>query len=296
MSKVIYVERTTGKIEEEIVAGEGSIHFLNHNFLGRIILENFFKKRFLSKLVGWFANTRYSAGYVVPFCIDIGIDLEESQKKPGEFTSFNDFFSRKLKDGVRPIDSDEKSIVMPADGRVSVIQKLDEDRVFQVKGVDFKLADFVGEQLSKEYHNGSLVIVRLCPADYHRYHFPFDCTPGEPRTITGDFYSVNPMAIQYKPDLFVKNERQITVLERGQKDDVLFVEVGATIVGKIIQTFTPKKEVKKGDEKGYFLFGGSTCVLIFKENNIQFAEDLVKNSENGMETRCLMGSLLGYSL
>ena len=140
------------------------------------------------------------------------------------------------------------------------------------------------------------MIARLCPTDYHRFHFSFNCIPDAPRLINGPLYSVNPIALKRNIQILSENKRVITVLNTKNFGSVLSVEVGATYVGSINQTFAPREHYAKGDEKGYFSFGGSTLVLLFEPGRIQFDQDLIDASKRKIEVRGLFGQSLGRAL
>ena len=293
MKSIQYIDRASSELKTEIVAGWGALKWLHQGVLGKFFLEYAVKHRFLSWLYGLWMSSFLSRWQISGFVESLSIDMDEAVIPVDGFSSFNDFFARRLKPEARPVVVGEEVCCVPADGRVLVIQKLDQDQVFLVKGVQFNLGDFLqDEEMTKRYLGGSMVIVRLCPSDYHRFHFPLDGVPGSAKRIGGYFYSVNPLAIQYKPDLFVKNERQVCEMKTAY-GKVCLIEVGATMVGKVVQTYTPKVFVNKGDEKGYFEFGASTVVLLFEPDRIDLDEDLVANTYKGYETLCKMGGSLG---
>jgi len=138
-----------------------------------------------------------------------------------------------------------------------------------------------------------MVISRLCPTDYHRFHFPCTCIPGKAKLINGPLFSVNPLALKKHIAILSENKRVLTPLETGLFGQALYIEVGATCVGSIKQTFTPSKPHEKGEEKGYFEFGGSCTILLFQPNTIQFDQDLIDASADYIETYAKMGTSLG---
>jgi phosphatidylserine decarboxylase len=127
--------------------------------------------------------------------------------------------------------------------------------------------------------------------DYHRFHFPFGGVPGKARAVNGPLYSVSPIALRKRPSILWENKREITLLRTPTIGDVLLLEVGATCVGSIVQTYTPDAAVTKGDEKGYFRFGGSCFITIFEPGRVRFADDLVEHSAAGREVYAKMGEL-----
>ncbi|HYQ56234.1 MAG TPA: phosphatidylserine decarboxylase, partial [Draconibacterium sp.] len=136
---------------------------------------------------------------------------------------------------------------------------------------------------------GEMAIVRLAPPDYHRFHFPASGTASKSIKINGHYFSVSPLALQKSLEIFCENKREYCTLSTEEYGDILIVDVGATMVGSIIQTYEANTQVKKGDEKGYFAFGGSTLVLLFEKGKITFDADLVENTKKGMETTVKVG-------
>ena len=274
----------------EVVAGREGLEFITSTFVGRLLLESIVKRRWFSKIYGWYQDSSISKKSIPAFVDLLGIDMREAQLDLTDYTSFNDFFIRTLKTEARPIESSSNRLALPADGRITALNNIRDGQIMQIKGVNFTLKDFLNDgNLAADYEGGSLIIVRLCPADYHRFHFPCDGTPSPSIRVAGDLYSVNPIAVQRRPGLFAENERQICVHVNSEIGRILLVDVGATMVGRIVQTFRPHVEVKKGDERGYFKFGGSTTVMIFPPGKVIIDEDLLQNSARGLETFAKMG-------
>lgn len=136
-----------------------------------------------------------------------------------------------------------------------------------------------------------MVLARLCPTDYHRYHFPVDCIPGKPQLINGPLFSVNPIALKQNIEILAKNKRKLCKLQSPEFGQVLFIEVGATNVGSINDTFVPGKSYRKGDEKGYFSFGASSLIILFEPNSIVLDADLIQSEK--IEIYCQMGQKMG---
>lgn len=284
------VDRASGVVFEEIVAGRKGLEFTISTTLGRMLLESVVKRRWFSKLYGWYQDSPLSKKSIPAFVDLLGIDMREAELDQNQYTSFNDFFIRTLKPEARPIDPSPERLALPADGRITAIESIQNGQIMQIKGVNFTLEHFLNDgNLASGYDGGSVIIVRLCPADYHRFHFPCDGTPSPAIRVAGDLYSVNPLAIQQRPGLFAENERQICLHVNHQIGRILLVDVGATMVGKIIQTYRPHRDVQKGEERGYFKFGGSTTVMIFPPGKIKIDEDLIQNSARGLETFAKMG-------
>ena len=162
-----------------------------------------------------------------------------------------------------------------------------------IKGSKFNLSSFlIEDDLVKKFEGGSMLIVRLAPTDYHRYHFPASGPASESKLIKGPLYSVNPIALDKSLEIFCQNKRTICVQQSNDYGDIAYSDVGATAVGTIHQTYTPNVPLEKGAEKGYFAFGGSTVVLFFEKGKIQFDQDLIDNTKNGIETAVEMGDTI----
>lgn len=287
-----YLNAQTGQLEVEPIYGEAPLRFMYSNPLGAGLRELFFKRSFFSKLYGAWASSSISASTVPQFIKRYGIKMADFVEPQGGFKSFNAFFTRKLAKNARPIDPNPKVLVFPADARHFVIPTIKQGQVFNVKGDTFDLATFLGDAaLSKRYEGGSLLISRLCPIDYHRFHTPCNGTLGTSRIIKGPLYSVNPLALAKRPSIFWENQRVITPLETQNFGLIQYVEVGATCVGKIVQTARPGP-VQKGQEKGYFAFGGSTVVLLMEPGKATFSQSLLEASSKGLETLAQVGTPL----
>lgn len=297
--EIEYVDRKTGKVEREKIYGRWALSLLYGESLGARIFSFFFlpllaRVPWISALYGYLQKRPRSARKVGPFIAAFNINASEFEKE--NFHSFNDFFIRKLLPKHRPIDPDPLSAVLPADGRYFVFPDLNVTPGFYVKGQRFDLASFLQDSaLSYRLSSGSMVVARLCPTDYHRFHFPCAGVPQISRQIEGSLFSVNPIALRKRLPILWENKRMVTEIETAEFGTLFFVEVGATCVGSIHQTYQAGRSVAKGAEKGFFSFGGSCIVLLFEKGRIRFDEDLVRNSEKGLETKALFGSSLGRS-
>lgn len=302
MNQILYLDRKSKKICKEKVYGKFFLDLLYANtWLSKIVapvfLPLFARCHMFSRLYGMLQKGRLSRFKVRPFIRRFEVDESEFADTVDSFRSFNDFFIRRLNPTARPIATGNDVAVLPADGRCLVFSNISTCDGFIVKGVKFSLATFLGdEMLAGQFAEGAMAMIRLCPTDYHRFHFPITCVPQEPMPIQGALYSVNPLALKKDGAIFAKNKRVITKLISKSFGMVLFVEVGATYVGTIHQTFIPFEPYAKGDEKGYFSFGGSSIVMLFEHGRIQFDQDLLEASQKKMEMRVLMGQALGRCL
>ncbi|KAG2396290.1 hypothetical protein LR48_Vigan09g267500 [Vigna angularis] len=227
------------------------------------------------------------------------INLAEVKYPLEHFKTFNEFFIRELKPGSRPIASAERDdiAVCAADCRLSAFKSVDDSKRFWIKGRKFSVQGLLGKDMcSSAFVDGTVVVFRLAPQDYHRFHFPVSGTVEQFVDIPGCLYTVNPIAVNSKYcNVFTENKRVVSIISTVDFGKVAFVAIGATMVGSI--TFTKKKgdSVKKGDEFGYFSFGGSTVICVFEKDSIAIDEDLLANSNRALETLVSVGMRLGVS-
>ncbi len=294
-----YIDRVTGRREMEQVYGLSAIQFLYGTHRSRWLqygagfLREWIKLPFVSAVYGWWQTLSLTKRKIIPFIKKFNIDPSEFQQKVSDFYSFNDFFIRKLKPEVRPLAQGSSTAVIPADGRYRFFPNIAACNGFLVKGQKFDLKTLLqDEQLADRYAQGTMIMARLCPTDYHRYHFPVDCTPGPTTLINGWLYSVNLLALKGNIQIYTQNKRARCLLKTTEFGDVLFMEVGATNVGSINQTYLPHRAYSKGAEKGFFSFGASSLLLFFEPNRLLLDEDLL-NAPFELEIRCLMGQSLG---
>jgi phosphatidylserine decarboxylase len=264
-------------------------------FYGQPILAKFTSKvltqKWLSNVYGAYNDSAASKHKIEDFVKYLGIDVSEAEKEVPDYHSFNDFFARKLKSHLRPIDADPNGVASPGDGRLLVFPEIQTNSIVHIKWAPISLLElFNGNKKCEEtYSNGSCFILRLCPADYHRFHFPVAGTVGITKTVPGMLHSVNPVALEKQIPVFCLNKRTLCELNSALFGNVLLMEVGAMFVGSIVQTYRAGMTVAKGDEKGYFKFGGSTVVVFFEKNKIEFDPEIVEKSAQGVETLLKMG-------
>ena len=290
---IIYINRYTGEKEREKVLGEASLRWVYGTGTGKLALHLLIKRAFFSRLLGAMKNTRSSARSLADFVQQYNINMDEAARPLSDYTSFNDFFYRKLKPGARPI-CEGATVALPADGRHSAWQDASRITGVFVKGQSFDIPALLGnKELAKKYATGAVILSRLCPVDYHRFHFPTAGVPEAPIRIPGPLASVSPYCLRHKLSWLWTNKRELTILHTDELGDVLCLAVGATGVGSIYQTYTPGQAVEKGAEHGYFAFGGSTVMTFFEPGRVKIAEDLLANTAAGYETFARQGDLLG---
>ncbi|MDB6078943.1 MAG: psd [Akkermansiaceae bacterium] len=291
MSDIHYFNRHTGQMETEQVYGEGFLRFSYSNPLGALPLHAMVKRAAFSRWYGKRMDDPATKAKVAPFIAKYGLDPQEFADAPDSYATFNEFFYRKLKPSARPIA--ESKAVFPADGRHLGFQTASGIKGVFVKGQKFDLGRLLADDsLASKYADGSLVLSRLCPVDYHRFHFPAAGTPGETRLINGPLFSVSPIALRQRLSYLWENKRTVTKLETEDLGTVLLLEIGATCVGSILQTFQPGRKVNRGDEKGYFAFGGSSTITIFEPGAVKLAADLTEHSAQQVELYARVGTAM----
>ncbi|KAL0365108.1 UNVERIFIED_CONTAM: Phosphatidylserine decarboxylase proenzyme 2 [Sesamum angustifolium] len=227
------------------------------------------------------------------------INLSEIKYPLEHFKTFNEFFIRELKPGARPITSIECDdvAVCAADSRLTAFETASDAMRFWIKGRKFSIRGLLGTEVSSSAFIDGLVIFRLAPQDYHRFHVPVSGTIEKFVDIPGCLYTVNPIAVNSKYcNVFTENKRVVSLISTKEFGKVAFVAIGATMVGSI--TFSKKEGdyVKKGDEFGYFSFGGSTVICVFEKDTIKIDDDLLENSSRSLETLVSVGMKLGVSI
>lgn len=279
MTKII--DRKTKKITEE--KSPKGANFLYKNVFGRIVLT-LATKRFVSKFAGKIMDRKKSVKYISNFIKDNKIDMSDYPKV--EYNSFNEFFSRKIKDNKRKFSSDKNDFCAPSDSKL-LAYKIDKNSKFIIKGKEYTLKSILrNEELAKQYENGYFLVFRLSVDDYHRYSYIDSGTLKERKEINGKFHTVGPIAFD-RFKVYEENQREYEVLETENFDSIIQMEVGALMVGKIVNY--KKKEFKRAEEKGYFLFGGSTIVILVKKDILELDKDILENSSKEIETKVKQG-------
>lgn len=293
---ISYIDRSTGMIEEEYSPSFLYLNWLYYKPFGKLSLFVLFKRKLLSSFYGLFMDSYYSRKKIKSFIESYSVDMSDSFLSYKLFNSFNEFFTRKLSDGARDFSSDNHLLVSACDGKILAFDKTYNFNSFYIKGQRFSLTSFFrNKKMVDKFSGGSFCIIRLAPNNYHRFHFPFSGNIISSHAICGSYYSVSPFALRQKAKIFCENKRSYSILDSTYFGEVAYCEVGATMVGSIVQTFN-KLDFEKGDEKGYFKFGGSTIILFFKKNIVRFDTDLLNNTSLGLETSIKAGESIGVSL
>lgn len=267
------------------------IRLLYGSAAGRLLLV-FLTKPAVSGIAGRLMDTRASAAFVRPFVRKNHIDMSLCEGK--RFRSFNDFFKRKLMEGARPVTSDTDAFVSPCDGRLSVCDISDDGKtVFNVKDTQYTLGQLLrDEKLADRYSGGRVWIFRLCTTDYHRYIYNVSGRQSEVRRIEGLYHTVNPFANDCF-SIYKENTREYCLIKTRKAKMVVFMEVGAMLVGRIENHNRRSHTVIKGEEKGNFAFGGSTIILVTQKGAVSPRRDIAQRSERGAETKVVQGEKVG---
>ncbi|MBU5674883.1 phosphatidylserine decarboxylase [Alkaliphilus sp. MSJ-5] len=292
---IYYIDRKTGERKKEVVAGDRFLRWMYNTYSGNSILQLIVKKKLFSSLYGKIQDIAFSKNKISSFVNQLNIQMDEAEIEDIlKYKNFNDFFARRLKKDARPICNEAGSLVSPADGRVLAYENIKMDEIIQVKGSIYRLEElFQDTKLAQQYDGGTCVVVRLCPSDYHRFHFPDSGVSYYSKKIDGNYYSVNPIALSKIAKIYCENKREITLFNSDNFGQMVLIEVGATCVGSIIQTYEEGKKVEKGEEKGYFKFGGSTVIMFLQKDSVKIDDDIIKNTNDEIETKVDMGDRIG---
>lgn len=270
-------------------AQERVLSALYDHALGRCLLRPLVSPWF-SKLGGRLLNTRLSAFAVAPFVRANQIDLTMCEKR--HFTSYNDFFTRRLRPEARPVDASPEAFISPCDARLSVYP-ITQEGTFCIKHTQYTLPQLLDDTLlAQRFEGGMLWMYRLCVDDYHRYIYPVDAKKSRNVHIPGIFHTVNPIANDHYP-IYKENTREYCLLKTEKFDTLLMMEVGALLVGKIENRTQGQEIVHRGEEKGNFAFGGSTIIVLTREGTVLPEMRFVEHTREGIETKVKMGERVG---
>ena len=265
-----------------------ALRFLYGTAMGRLVLK-LLCRPWISRLCGLFLDSGVSKPLIRPFVRRHGIDLSEYAGE--EFKTFNEFFSRKIKADRRPVASEPFALIAPCDGLLSVY-RISEDAVIPVKQSRYTVSSLLGGGSAAErYQNGICLVFRLCVNHYHRYCYIDSGIKGENVFLPGKLHTVRPIALEKFP-VFTQNCREYTEIKTENFGDIVQMEVGALLVGKIKNHHGPGN-VRRGEEKGMFLYGGSTVIVLLEEGRAILPEELYQATGNRIETPVKMGQRIG---
>ena len=301
--EIKFFNRINNKIENEKVYGDAFIKFLYCSVAGQRI-GGLVTNKLVSQAYGAFQDLPLSHRKVRPFIDKFDIPINDYE--PGSlgssdikdsYKTFNEFFIRKFKLGKRPFVSEPHRMAAFAEARYVGFDATEDNKTYPVKGTFLRAKDLVAnDHVSKIFEGGPLLIARLCPVDYHRYHYPDNGKVLDNFRVPGAYDSVNPLALRYKNQIFIKNERHVSILQTENFGRLAYIEVGAIMVGKIVQTHRWNKNFMRGEEKGYFLFGGSTVIVLGEKGAWKPSEDISKNTAKGIETYLHLGQEVATKL
>lgn len=244
----------------------------------------------VSRAAGWLLDRRVSALAVPGFIKKNRIRMEDFEQRP--FTSFNDFFTRRVREGRRPVDREPAHLIAPCDSKLTVYP-IGEDSRFRIKGVEYTLESLLWDRtLAERFLGGTLLLFRLTVGDYHRYGYVDSGFIGPETHIDGVFHTVNPAAASRCP-IYRENTREFALLESDHFGTLLQMEVGAAMVGRIVNE-PGNRAVHRGEEKGRFEFGGSTVIVLLQKGAAVIDEDILRNTREDAETIVRLGEKIGH--
>ncbi len=284
---MIYICRERNSKDNIITKSGRSLDFFYCTFIGRLLLKIVISKP-ISDLGGLYMNSRFSKIKINRFIDKNDINTFEYDDK--KYKSYNDFFTRKVISCKRPIMSNKNALISPCDGKV-LAYTINDDLTLKIKDSYYSIDTLVNESIMEEYKGGTALVFRLSTDNYHRYCYIDSGTKGKNYHIKGVFHTVQPISLK-NYNFFKTNSREYTILNTNNFDKVIQVEVGALMVGRIKNNHE-EYEYKKGEEKGYFEFGGSTIVLLFKKGVITLDKDIIENSKENIETIVKYGEKIG---
>lgn len=277
-----------GKKVSNITNQDKLLSFLYTNIFGRMLLKPLIQPQ-VSKLAGRYLSSAHSKWLISKFIErnEINMDIYEEC----DYSSFNDFFTRKIKPDSRPVPEDLDVLISPCDC-LATVYPIQENTTFSIKNTEYTLRSLLrSPRLAKHFRSGYAYILRLTVEDYHRYLYSVSGKQSKNYHIDGTFHTVNPIANDYLP-IYKENTREYTVIHSKEFGDVLQMEVGALLVGKI-SNHKQSTVVTRGEEKGFFEYGGSTIVVLTQKGRVTPRSDLLTNSKNGYETKVLQAHPLG---
>lgn len=265
------------------------LSFLYNTYVGRIILKPLVKSKFISALTGKFMDSSISKFMIKPFIKSHNIKMEEYITK--KYNSFNDFFIRNIKKEARLINGNKNALIAPCDSKLTCY-KITKDLKFNVKNSTYSVSSLINdENVANAFNEGYALVFRLSPEDYHHYLFCDDGIIINNYKIDGKYHSVNPIVYDnYK--VFRENTRECTLIKANNFKNIMYVEVGALLVGKICN-IKKQGKFKKGEEKGYFMYGGSTVILLIQKDVALIDDEIIKNSNKNIETCVKCGEKIG---
>ena len=291
----VYFDRASGELRQETVLGDKWLRLAYCSPIRGLLQWPLFECAAFSRIMGWYLDSHASIKKIAPTIQELKIPMDEAVVPPDGFQCFNDFFARPLKPEARPLPEDESLLISPADCRLTVFPDIPAGVAIPVKGVPFSVTELLGNegsQFVRQLAGGSLMVCRLCPADYHRYHFPDAGMTLKYWRLRGKYHSVNPLALSLGFKVFAENLRTVRMMKLSHTEaPCAMIAVGAFGVASIHDQ--PGDRFGRGDEAGFFTFGGSTVIMVFPPDAVRFDDDLVEHSAQGIETLVKVNSAVG---
>lgn len=277
-----------GNILEDDKIQESIVRFLYGTYPGEGLLKILTHKG-ISKLAGTLLSTKMSTALIPYFVRRNNIKVREYDMSGHR--SFNDFFARRLSVGARNVELNPDLLISPADSKV-MVYNCDENAEFTIKGLKYSFVELTqSKKLAEVFKGGQLLVFRLSVDDYHRYCYVDSGDKSQNYRIPGTLHTVNPAACE-NAHVYRENERVISMLKSENFGLIMMMEVGAMMVGKIINYEGPTY-VRKGKEKGRFEFGGSTLIIALRKGAAEIDHDILLNSQQGLETKVKYGEKIG---
>ncbi len=290
----VYDRQQQQRIEEKVMSRSG-VDFLYAHPVGRLLEHYLLSHPLISKVAGHL-KSRQGKKSIQEFIDTYHINTDDMTDPVEQFETFGEFFIRKLTPEARPLPEDPRRLIAAADARLLCFPVDTTHRYIPVKGYSYSLYELLENRaLAQQFAGGWILIYRLAPVDYHRYCYIDDGVQTPHVTLQGRLHSVNPVAIDTQAPIFARNAREYCLLKTRRFGTVLHMDVGALIVGKIVQQHPQSHRFNRGEEKGYFEFGGSTIIQIFMPGKVTPDADLIARSVEGIETLVQYGSGIGMS-
>lgn len=282
-----YISRQRNSDVDIVSKSPWTLDFLYSNVITRILLKPFITKPF-SNLVALYMNSGLSKHRIKKFIDKNDINIYEYDDK--NYTSYNDFFTRKVISTKRPINARSDILISPCDSKL-LAYKITDDLCLNIKNSYYSINTIIDNDIIDEYRDGLALVFRLSTDNYHRYCYIDNGSKGKNNYIKGVYHTVQPISLKHY-NFYKTNSREWTILNTSNFGKVIQIEIGALCIGRIKNNHETYI-FKKGEEKGYFEFGGSTIVLLFKKNTIKLDDDIVNNSQENIETIVKYGQRIG---
>ncbi len=282
-----YVVRKRNSRDNIIIESNNTLNFFYGTLIGRLFIK-ILVSSFVTNIIGKYMNSSFSIKRIDKFIKENNININDYVDK--NYKSYNDFFIRKIKDSKRPILANKNVLISPCDSKLTVY-KINKDLTLKIKDSYYSIDTLIDKKILNEYKDGYACVFRLSTDDYHRYCYIDNGTKSENHYIDGVFHTVQPISLKYY-NFYKTNSREWTILNTNNFGEVIDIEIGALGIGRITNHHS-EYSFKKGEEKGYFEFGGSTIVLLFKKDTIELDEDIINNSNENIETIVKYGERIG---